>query len=263
MARTGAAGGGWPLAPEVEERDYCRSFLGEADLSQLRADLARDGPLPLAGARALIAQNTSKESQESRGETLVADAELLMLLDVRIDYPLFFDGDNVYSREELYENFALEALGHPPESLFAQQEVGEFPARGAAPEEPQREYVARDAGDPEEFATPEDLVARATRPGGCAVRAPLRTAKTKIFVARERWADFRLMARFARGFREFVAPRLADAPGGGMAALAPFLGAFAAPAAFPALPAPPAQPAQPAEPAEAEELPSRAEGGPP
>lgn len=206
----------WPLPPEVEETEYSRSFLSADELDQLRADLARDGPLSLGGARALIAQNLAKETQESRGETLVIDPELLMLLDMRLDRPLFVDGDNVYSREELCGSFALEALGHSPEALFAQQEVAEFEARGDAPGEP-REYAARDVGDPDSFALAEDLVAWAARAPGASdpVRLPLRVAKTKVFIARERWADFRLMARFARGFREFIAPRLADADGAG------------------------------------------------
>ncbi len=236
-------GGGWPLAPEVEEVEYCRGLLEAEELAQLKADIARDGYLPIAGVRALIAQNTVKESQNARGENCLFDPELMMLLDVRIDYPVFIAGDNTYTREDLYAHYALEAFGQTPESLFTQQEIGVFPAKSSALDAAtQREHVARDVGDPEEFVMVEDLVGRATRPGYGQVRAPLRVAKTKIFLAKDRWEDFSMMARFVRGFRDFIAPQLMDAPGGEgpFRDLRPLLALCAPPSAPLPAPAPPA-----------------------
>ena len=239
-----AAGGGngWPLPPEVEEAEYCRSLLETEELAQLKADIARDGPLPIAGVRALIAQNSVKETQNARGDNCILDPELLMLLDVRIDYPVFVAGDNAFAREDIYAHYALDAFGQTPESLFAQQEIGVFPAKSSALDAAtQREYVARDVGDPEEFVMVEDLVGRATRPGYGEARAPLRVVKTKVFLGKDRWEDFSMMARFVRGFRDFIAP-LMDAPGGEgpFRALRPLLALCAPPSSLPA-PGPPAE----------------------
>lgn len=222
-----AEGGGWPLPIETEARDYALALLDPAECAQRTAERTADGGLSLSDVRTLIAQNTAKETESMRGENAVLDAELLLMLDVRLALPVFVAGDNVYGRNELMAAYDFKAFGVLPEAVFAQQEIGEFPPResGLPPD-----YAARDLGDPAPFRLAEDLIGGAGRPD-YQQRAPLRTAKTKIFMGKARWEDFCLMARFARGFREFLAPQLGDAPAD------PFRGLRALLAPPPALPA--------------------------
>ncbi len=184
--------------------------LWEADeLARLDAELAdRGGYLPIAAVRALVRQNTLKETFHSGAENCVADAELLMELDARIDYPVFVAGDEVLTREELLARYPFGRLGTTPEAVFVRQEIGAFgPGGGGAA----REYLARDAGDAEGFARVEDLLGPAGAGGG-QPREPLRVAATKIHLGKERWESFTLLARLYRGAAEILAPQLEDGP---------------------------------------------------
>lgn len=199
--------------PALEERDYSRSLMSPHDLALLKADIEGNGFMTIEGVRELIAANSAKETQEARGEIYAVDPELLMMVDTRTDFRVFIAGDNVYTREELFEHYPFEAFRTTPEDVFVQQEIGVFPPKlyadpvAAATEgEAAYEYVARDLGDEEEFIMIEDLVGRAARKNYKMRRAPVRVAKTKVFLAKEKWDDFVAMGRFAKSYATFVAP---------------------------------------------------------
>lgn len=210
----------------TEEVDFSRSLMGPKDLARLKADIAAHGFMTMENVRELIIQNTVKESQEARGETYAIDPELMMLIDTRTNFRVFIAGDNVYTREELIDNYPFDDFRTTPEDVFAQQEIGVFPPKKYADPsaaetkgEDTYEYVARDlggdgGGEEEEFIMIEDLVGCAARKGYKTKRAPVRVVRTKIFLAREKWDDFTSMRRFVKSFKTFVAPLMLEGGGG-------------------------------------------------
>ncbi|MFA6166976.1 MAG: hypothetical protein WC700_10185 [Gemmatimonadaceae bacterium] len=230
----GLAPGERPQAPpdpdkhdrESENASFARSLLSEEERRELDADIERDGFMPIAEVRAMIAQNVSKESLETGG----LDPEMLALIDARIDYKLFIAGDNVYTRDELYDNFPFHEFGVQPEAIFVAQEIGVFPPPKASLTEA-FEYVVRDVGDESvEFVMIEDLVrsARTTGMKRPPSRAPIRVARTKVYIGKERWNDFILMQRFFRGAARVATAQIAysGSGSGAPAASSPLLAMF-------------------------------------
>lgn len=200
-----------------EDAEGARSLLTAAE----RAALDAEAFLTPAEVRALIAENCGRDQLESVG----LDADLLLIIDARINYKIFIAGDNVYTREELYASFPFGEFGTQPEAVFAAQEVGVFESVGTSGGTTGTcEYALRDAGDERlEFRLATDLVRAASAgAGGAAVgaaRAPTRVVRTKIFVGREAWEDFCLQTKLCRG-----AVRIAAAgglPPGGHGAVLP------------------------------------------
>jgi hypothetical protein len=178
-----------------ENKEYARSLLSEDDLREADEDIEANGYLPIETVRRIVDENTAKGSVEAGG----LDPEILWLVDARIDYKIFIAGDNLYTREELYDHFPFHEFNVQPEAIFVQQEIGVFPPRKHALMN-ELEYLVRDAGDESiDFVMLEDLVGAATRANYKRKRAPLRVVKTKIYVGKERWEDFALLQRFARG----------------------------------------------------------------
>ena len=196
---------------EAENRGYARSLLGESDRGRLDDDINRNGYLTVEQVRALLRENTAPGAAEHAGP----DPELIMLVDTRTDYKVFIAGDNVYTRAELYDNYPFHEFNVQPEAVFAQQEIGVFPARKYALTD-ELEYVARDVGDETvDFMMLEDLVGQAAREGYTAKRPPLRVARTKVYLGKDHWQDFLLMARLARGAHRVAMAQIAY--GGGVA----------------------------------------------
>jgi hypothetical protein len=203
--------------PELEEREYSRALLGPEELAELKATIAREGFMAIGRVRAMAAQNTVKESMDAAGATYALEPELLMQIDVRIDYPVFIEGDTVYTREELLASYPFEDLGTAPEDVFAQQVVGVFPPRRWE-DAGTYSFVARDLECEEPFEHTEDLVRRITRPEGAPqapVQGPLRVVKTKIFLGKEAWADFKSLHQTLRTFRRYLRPLMLGAGEGG------------------------------------------------
>ena len=185
---------------EEERRTHCRSLLTAEEVASLDDEIKRTGHMTIEQVRDIIKNNAPKESQNARGETYAIDPEFMMLVDTRINQPVFITGDNVYTREELYEHFPFHDLRAEPESVFAQQEIGVFPARKYAMDADEFEYVARDLGDETiEFVMIEDQVAQVTAKSYRASRAPVKIVKTKVFLGKERWEEFQLVHRVAIG----------------------------------------------------------------
>ena len=203
----GAARPAAPADPDLydgarEAREGSRSLLSAAELTALDAEIAAHGFYSPATVRGLIAENCARGQLESTG----LDPELMLIIDARIDYKLFVAGDNVYVREELYANFPFHEFGVQPEAVFAAQEIGVFAPRIAGSATGgvtgssivTFDYAVRDAGDARiGFSPAEDLVKAAC--GGPPPRQPRQIVKTKIFVGREPWEDFKLHMRFYRG----------------------------------------------------------------
>lgn len=182
---------------QVEENSrFARSLLSVEERGLIDAEIEKDGFMTIDQVRALISENTIKGSVESGG----LDPEIVALIDARINYKIFIAGDNIYTREGLYDHYPFHEFNVQPEAIFVQQELGVFPPRTHALKSEELEYVARDVGDETvDFVMIEDLVGSATRKDYKMRRAPLRVVKTKIYIGKERWDDFALLQRFFRG----------------------------------------------------------------
>ena len=199
---------------DVENKEYARSMLETKEREELDAHIEKEGYMTIDEVRKLVLENTSKGSVEAGG----IDPEIMALIDARINYKLFVAEDNIYLREELYENFPFHELNAQPEVVFAQQEIGIFPARKYALAT-DLDYVARDVGDETiDFMMIEDLVGQATKKGYTNKRAPLRVVKTKIYIGKDRWDDFVLLQKFFRAATRIASAQIAynggNAPNG-------------------------------------------------
>lgn len=190
-----------PPDPDVYDRSaedlsFSRSTLSSEERQAIDEDIEKKGYMQIGDVRLLIAQNTNAALTESSG----LDPEMIIFIDARINYKVFIVGDNIYTREELYENFALHELDVQPEAVFSQQEIGIFPAEKYSMNPSELCYVARDVGDETvEFITTEDMVGLAARKNYKMCRQLLRAVKTKIYVGKQPWRDFEAMAQLARG----------------------------------------------------------------
>lgn len=206
---------GYEYDPELEEKEYSRSLLSQEELILLKTNIEENGFMTINQIRELVKQNNVKESQEARGETYAVDSELMLLIDSRTNFPIFISGDNVYTREELIRYYPFEEFRIEPENVFIQQEIGVFPPGKYQMQDdttPSYEYVARDLGSEEEFTMIDDLVRSAINKKYDSNRSPLRIIKTKIFLGKEKWDDFKTMKRFVNSFSTFVAPLMLQNP---------------------------------------------------
>lgn len=214
----GIAPGDRPAAPadpdiydqEKENEIFARSLLNDDERRSIDAEIETDGYMTITQVRAIISENTVKGSVDPGG----LDPEIMALIDARINYKIFVAGDNIYTREDLYNNFPFHEFNVQPEAIFAQQELGVFPPRKHALKTEELEYVARDVGDESvEFVMIEDLVGMETRKNYKLRRAPLRVVKTKVYLGKERWEDFATLQRLFRGAARVATAQIAA--GGG------------------------------------------------
>jgi hypothetical protein len=220
----GIAPGTRPAAPgdpdtydrAKEDAEFARSLLSEEERRSIDEEIEKNGFMTIAQVRSLIADNSIKCSVDTGG----LDPEIIALIDARINYKIFIAGDNIYTREGLYDHYPFHEFNVQPEAIFIQQELGVFPPRQHALNDSELEYVARDVGDESvDFVMVEDLVGKETRKDYKLRRSPLRVVKTKIYIGKEQWEDFAALQRLFRGAIRVATAQVAT--GGGQGALMP------------------------------------------
>ena len=176
----------------MDGEEYCRALYTAAELKKIKT-------IKIEAAREMVKQNQVKGTSAAS-----IDPEAMVWLDVRLKFPVFITKDNMYTREELLQSFSFNERVSP-EKVFTQQEIGVFKtSRGDT------EYVSRDIGDADGFAVAESLVRMATnknKPTAPPIK-PIQIVKTKIYLGRQSWKDFKLISRVARGVEKFL-PQLA------------------------------------------------------
>jgi len=196
--------------PEVEKRSYARSLLShdaEMDVDKLNRT---KGYMTISQVRDLLATNTVNGSVEAGG----IDPEFMVQIDSRTNYKIFIAGDNVYTREELYDNFSFHELNVQPEGFFTAQEIGVFAPRKAG--DPYQ-YMARDADDETLVMTlVEDMLELEIRKNPRPARALVRIVKTKIYIGKEQWDDFMSIQRTIRAVTRVTQARAAHGQSGGL-----------------------------------------------
>jgi hypothetical protein len=210
---------------EAENKDYSRSTLTSKERAELDETIKNEGFMTIHAVRKFIGESVCAALTEVSG----LDPEMMIVIDARTNYKIFVAGDNVYTREELYDHFPFHELNMQPEAVFTQQEIGLFPADAHSMRPDELCYMARDVGDDSvEFITVEDLVGLATRKNHKMKRALIRAIKTKVYIGKEPWEDFKAMQQLIRGTVRMA--RAQQASGGGINIVAALLGGGAGPA---------------------------------
>lgn len=209
--------------PVVEEAEYSRSLLPPDALEQVKGETF----LSAADIRRVLEQNTN--SRLTPEGVFVLDADLIFDIDIRTNRPMFILPDNtVHTREELVEAYPFDLFKTTPEEIFAQQELGVFPARAAALDPTSKEYLVRDLGGGEgDFIMFEDLIGRYARENYEDRRPIEKTVKTKVFLARDGWEDFLFTTKQVRATRRVLARALQRSKGQGDELLALMFGTSA------------------------------------
>ena len=196
--------------PEVEKKSYARSLLShEAEMGVDKLNRTK-GYMTIEQVRDLLVTNTVKGSVEACG----IDPEVMVQIDSRINYKIFIAGDNVYTREELYDNFSFHELNVQPEGFFTAQEIGVFAPRESGNP---YQYIARDADDDTLVMTlVDDMLELEMRKNPRPARAPVRIVKTKIYIGKEQWDDFMSIQRTIRAVTRVTQARAAHGKSGGL-----------------------------------------------
>lgn len=206
-----------------EERTYCRALLTREALAQVKAEVDEYGFWSVAEIRAFLEQNTTARRYTDDG-VFVLDAQVVREIDVRTDQCVFILPDNtVMSRAELLDQYPFEEFGQEPEEIFAQQEVGVFPAHVSFMDQTAKDYLVRDYGDDFEFIMLEDEVGRLVKGDKhVAYRPAEAVVRTKVFLARDGWEDFMTAVKHVRSMKRLLgnlAQRGRDADGNLLLAL--------------------------------------------
>ena len=179
--------------------NYCRSLMTPEEVAILDGELKNDGIMPIDTVREFIASNTVKDS-EFEHESTNFDAELILKLDVRINYNLYVVGKSVYNRKEIMERFPLEHFDKQPEDLLVQQEV----AMMMDSETHKVIYTTRNYGHNEQFLEIGDRIRKIM--GKEPKYQIVKSALSKIFIARSDWEGFIQIVKFTKNFKQHIAP---------------------------------------------------------
>jgi hypothetical protein len=206
------------VSREEEDAQYVRAALSPEEKQKLEEELDDMGYWSIETVRNVVMTNSVKQTFKSVNTWKCGiDPEMMMMIDVRTQFRIFVDDDNIYSREELVEAFPFDAMKTTPEEVFDQQEIGAFPPKKYAITEADGttnyEYLARSVGETDGFIMIEDMVGAAARKNYKARRAPVHVFKTKIYFAGERWEEFHMLGKFVRSLTTF-APALTNGPMG-------------------------------------------------
>jgi hypothetical protein len=177
-----------PPAPvydeEIEKSHYALSILGAADKKE-RDEEILGGFMSIETVRKHFKSNLSKESS-------TPDPEFMIYIDTRINYQIFIVNDTIYTRDELYDNYAFAEACAEPEDFFDRQVIGVF----------NNEYIAKNENDESmEFIKIKDYfeLDKATKEGReFTPDRPQRIVNTKIYIAKETFDEFIQLQKLLR-----------------------------------------------------------------
>lgn len=206
-----------------DEKAGCRKFLSCPELQALD----EEERWTIENVRDAV-NDAAKISADMRGEDLVLDPELLLIIDLRTDFDVYIIGDTAHDEHELVA--AYPQLGTAdPRTLCVRQEVAMFKTSEDVSSAFSQTYVSRDEGGGD-FMLIADEVRLALNGLTSTARQPDVTTKTHVYIAREAWADFKLAQRLSRVITTFASrPALCGPGGSGFAPLALTFAAAAAP----------------------------------
>lgn len=182
---------------EVERAEYAISLLPK----EAQDEVLAEREWTAKEIQSLILSNTAA-TRLGEGEFRLS-GDIIYEIDKHIRRPVFITGSTkVYTEEDLLRIYPFKELGSSPMKVFAQQELGLFPARYSSDPDA-REFQVRDLGEEEEFVAIEDFVGRMARVGYKDKRKIITSVKTKVFLARDAWDDFQELAKQMRIIARF------------------------------------------------------------
>jgi len=175
---------------DIQKNHFSTSLLTPEEIKERDEELKKSGYISIETVRELFKSNLSKESS-------TPDAEFMIQIDSRIDYKIFIVDNTIYTREELFENYAFSELGQEPEDFFSRQLIGVF----------DNEFITKDEDDESmEFIKISDMfkmrryeqftrLKKDTYPDGSPVveiipEKPKKIVPTKIYIGKSSWDDF-------------------------------------------------------------------------
>ena len=181
-----------PYNYEKELSDYSLSLLSLETLKQRNDEIAEakknskingviryneDGFYHISTVRKIIRESCTKES-------LFPDPDIMVMIDSFINYKIFIADNTVYTREELYENYAFVELDAIPEDFFSRQVIGVFEDNGEV------KYDRKDEDDESmEFIQVHCMLKLDKDPNYVPIK-PTKIVRTKIFIGGEQFIDF-------------------------------------------------------------------------
>lgn len=160
-----------------------------------KKDIDEEPRMSIAQVRQFIKTNSTQESSQS--DFFVIDPELIYLIDPRIDFNIFICDNDIFSIDELNNNYAFKELKIVPESLFSQQMFAIFP---------NDEYAIKGADD--EYFT----CARVTGGAATSTAAPIKSVLTKFYIGGSKWKDFLLLNKLAKASQNVLKRSLLALP---------------------------------------------------
>ena len=124
----------------------------------------------------------------------------LLMIDVSHDEKIFIDGNDMYTRDELYNKYPFRELNILPESIFKRQQICVFEVEKTKVEE----LTITDFDEPDPIMTAKDNINSlkfCSSTGDEYIPKDIIKHKllTKIFIGKEQLEDFKIVARTARG----------------------------------------------------------------
>ena len=139
-------------------------LLSNEDKKILQTDLNKNGYDTIECVRTSILSNNHKNN-----DLTYIDADSLISIDLRINYPIFITEEDVFTRDEIIEKFNINAFGIEPEQIFNQQFIEVIDS----------DYTIYDP-EVKKSKTNDNIYT------------------SQIYIGKERWKDFVIMYRFRR-----------------------------------------------------------------
>lgn len=183
--------------PDIEPYDYEKE-LSEFSLSLMTPDALKqrnedieeakknpngkiryneDGFYHIDTVRRLIRESCTKEN-------IFPDPDIMIMIDANINYKIFIADNTVYTREDLYDNYAFIELDAIPEDFFSRQVIGVFDNGSEIV------YNRKDEDDESmEFIQIKCMLNLDKDPNYKPIK-PTKIVKTKIFIGGEQFTEF-------------------------------------------------------------------------
>lgn len=170
--------------------DFKKNLESNKEESEKYPDMyTPDGFFTISHVRRLVMQNCVKDN-------LLPDPEVLLMIDPYINYKIFIADNTVYTREELYENYAFTEFECVPEDFFSRQVIGVFEELVKDEKDPSKPptvvctYDRKDEDEESmEFIKVTCMLKLDKDPNYEPIR-PTKIVKTKIYFGGETFNDF-------------------------------------------------------------------------
>lgn len=148
-------------------------LLSDSDKTELLNSIEKDGYYAIKDIIKSIQLNANNQ------DFTLMDIDMIIIFDLHINYNMYVDEHNIYTRDQVIEKYNLDSFRLSPEQLFNHQQV---------------EII-----DSDYYIFDEE----------CENRQPQKLYNTKIYIGKEKWKDFMITYRFMKSMMFISESRLA------------------------------------------------------